>query len=187
MKYLHSTLKLKGTITIADYTTDMSNSVFVSIPSHWAHSISVRTTNQSQCGQCTESKGRIIYTADVCSWVVCGGARYIRCLDCCSKHSGVSWPRVNVTYGELTDDTMKLTVVLTLLEMLINIATTPPGKFCCSCRVFVGTTKYGIATVCERCAEHLRRYTVLWWNVHTLCAISGVPREVASHAYCLML
>ncbi len=183
MEYQRSRLDIECVIAICDYFNDASNSVFVTTVYRELRATSIKTVDRAKCREC------VIDTQNILTWMT-GGIGHVQstnCFDCSSRCESITWPSVNISCDRCTNDEVWVKVFITLPEMLLNIRTTPLGKFCCSCRTQPAATNYDKVGVCEKCNDHLCKYINLWWNINSVCATIGMPCEIPRYAYQLAL
>lgn len=165
------------------YINNVSNSAFVEHLSDGFVRWYLMTTTTSHCHVCK------IETRDVLAWSHDSSYRDVihANLVCarCTKYCGnIEWPSTRIHYHNRDHAYMiSLTVSLTLVEMVTNLKTTPPGIFCYSCRVTIVECD---STVCSCCAAHLRQFVLAWYMIRLLCDHVLVPRDVAKYTLYLI-
>lgn len=165
---------------------DTENSIFVQVQCNHLTYYCLKTAGQLWCSLCDA------LVDCVHSWWAVYFGRYTyntrSCPKCTPDLAHVKWPMVAIELLSHTDDSARVRITLTIRDMILNIRTTPPGRFCLSCRSTVANTEYGQhSLLCEKCNSHLQYYIHRWWLTKSTYDMHNVPDDVGVYTYHLMI
>ena len=181
-------LAIEGSQPIMYYLDNVDNSLFEYQRDKYYYRYYLRTIDRTRCEHCWTDDRDIIHSWSISGYAHDDSLHHTSGCVKCIEVGDCNWRAIDVrcvyAHGHRS---IYLMTSLTLRAMMFNIASTPSGKFCVSCRIVYTNTKYFGASVCTGCDDHLRCWLCKWQLLSMIYEWFRVPREVTRYTYQLIL